>query len=430
MARLFTILLFVFIVLQIRAQDVIISGNVIDALSQNALEAVNISIAGNIRKGTISEKDGSFSIEVDSLPVTLVFSSIGFETKKIEVKTEEKLFVQLYKSITELPEIVISSAPKIDTVYDEPYNVVDYLFKDSFLVLLVYKNVFEKYQLVLLDKNEKYLNHLSLKEYQPERLFKSCFNKIYITIGNGAYTIEIIKDKISLGDWVTTEVYDNIIEPCVLYSNNMRFYQRYLYQGQALRYYAFDENKTQDDSLCILPLIEDEANIIRLIEETGNRLPWSGNLWETNISEKLIFLREGPYYMKGAFRMFYPKLYAPLLKKDSSLCLFNHLASSIQFFDMDGQKLREVPISYHKRKRWKKYILYDEFTEQVYTAFHTKWGEYVCKVNMENGSLSEAIPLELDFIEKVRIRNGTMYFLHRNPYQGAANRMIQKVKLN
>lgn len=429
MARTFILLLLFSWGISLHAQEIVLSGRIINAATEQPLAGATISKAGSTLRGTVSNNEGFFTFKVDSLPVTLIVSSLGFEQTQVYIQDQNPLVIGMVSTSIELAEIIVSGTPKIDTVYQEPYNVVDYLFKDSFLILLVYKNVFEKYQLVLLDQNEAYLDHYSLRDYQPQKLFKSCFSEAYLSVTGSVYTINIQKQSISLGDRIEEEYFDNIIEPCVLYSDNMLYYQRHLYQGQALRYYAFHENQYQQDSLCILPLIEDEANIIRLIEETGNKLPWSGDLWDTDVSERLVNLREGNYFLKGAFRMFYPKLYAPLVKKDSSLCLFNHFASTIQYFDKNGKMQKEVRIKYHKRKRWKKYILYDSFTENAYTAFHSKWGEYVCQIDMETGKLSSAIPLDLDFIDKVTIRNGTMYFLHRDPYRGATNRMIQKVRL-
>ena len=432
MSRIPVILIFLIFTLHSIAQKnaIELSGLIVNAADQQALENVNISIQGILNRGAITDEQGRFLIKADSLPLTLIISIIGFETRKVLVEKEEEIFIQMIANSTELPQVIISAARKVDTVYHKPYNVVDYVFKEDYLILLVYKNVFEKYELVLLDETEQYVAHCSLKEYNPIGLFKSCLQLVYVTTNFGVYAINFDEASIELGSWVDEEKYETIIEPCILSFDSLLFYQRHLYQGQALSYYAFKNTAERTDSLTFLPLLEDEDNIVRLIEETGNRLPWSGDFWDENVTESLRIVREQPYFLKGGFRMFFPKLYAPIIKKDSTICLFNHLSSAIQYFDIKGNKLREVPINYHKMRRWKEYILYDEFTERVYTAFHTRWGEYICQIDMETGTLSEAIPLELDFIEKVSIRDGVLYFLHRNPYQGIRNRMIQKVRLN
>jgi len=431
MYRILLFILFIFSSINIDAQSpkIILDGTVIDTTSLKGLEHVNIAIEGVLSRGTVTDAQGNFSIEVDSLPVTLIISMIGFETKRSWINQDTAIVISLNQYATELPEITVRAAPKIDTVYHEPYNVVDYAFQGDLLILLVFKNSFQKYDLVLLDEQENYLDHFPLKEYKPSSLFKDCREDIYVITVNGVYPIKTSQKVIKLGHWVNQREYEQLIKPCILSIDSMLLYQRYFYQGQALRYYAFKDKIPRQDSVTILPLIEDEVNIVRLVEETGNQLPWSGDFWEENISYKLRTVREAPYFLVGKLRAYFPKLYAPVVKRDSMICLFNHMNSKIQYFNIKGEQLREVPIRYHKIKRWKKYILYDELTQDVYTAFHTRWGEYICRIDLETGELSNATPLDLALIEKVSIRNGVLYFIHRNPYQGAQNRMIQKVRV-
>ncbi len=431
MFRFALVFIFLNLVLNVSAQDrpIELRGIIVSSENDLGLESVNISVQGQLSRGTITDTEGRFSIRVDALPVNLIISSIGYETKKYIVKDQEEIFVQLIPNSTELPEIIVSAAPKIDTIYKEPYNVVDFAFKDGYLILLIYKNVFEKYELVLLDEAEEYVAHYNLKDYKPSSLFKSCLGMLYLVTNIGVYNIETNSNSIHLGTWIDDEKYETVIEPCVLSVDSLLFYQKHLYQGQALLYYAFINKKGSKDSLTILPLLEDEVNIRRLIEETGNRIPWSGDFWDENVPDKLNVIREEPYFLKGKLRMYFPKIYAPIFKKDSMICLFNHLSSAIYYFDRKGNEKRAVPIQYHKMKRWKEYVLYDEFTQDVYTAFHTRWGEYICQIDLETGTLSEAIPVNLDFIDNVLIRNGILYFLHRDPYQGGRQRMIQKINI-
>lgn len=430
MLRFFILCCSILYFFQVLAQSrgIELAGVVVDLETKEPMDQANIAIEGILYRGTVTDEQGRFSIQVDSLPVTLIISSIGFETQKVFVENTETLLIKCQKYSNELPEILVSATPKVDTVYPEPYNVIDYVFRDDYLILLVYKNVFEKYELFLLDAQEQYVAHLPLADYLPVSLFKACNEDIYVTTTNGVYLIESDEKTIQLGPWIEQQKYDQIIRPCVLALDDLYFYQRYFYQGQALRYFGLKEG-AGTDSISVLPMIEYEANIIRLVEETGNRMPRSGDFWDDRVTERFRGMREGSYALVGQLAMFFPRLYAPIVKKDSIICLFNHFSSTIQFFNKNGLQLREVPIRYHKMKRWKKYILYDEFTQEVYTAFHTRWGEYICRIDLETGTLSDAVPLDLAFIEKVTIRNGVLYFLHRNPYQGARNRMIQRVNL-
>ncbi len=58
--------------------------------------------------GTISDFDGNYTITVDSFPVTLVFSSLGYATKLITVSDAATLNMTLAESVTGLDEVVVT----------------------------------------------------------------------------------------------------------------------------------------------------------------------------------------------------------------------------------------------------------------------------------------------------------------------------------
>ncbi|MEO5968046.1 MAG: carboxypeptidase-like regulatory domain-containing protein, partial [Ferruginibacter sp.] len=61
------------------AQSIAIKGNVKNASTQENSSAVSVTIKGGT-EGTYTDDKGDFVLTAKSLPVTLVFSSIGYET--------------------------------------------------------------------------------------------------------------------------------------------------------------------------------------------------------------------------------------------------------------------------------------------------------------------------------------------------------------
>ena len=83
--KLISLLLVLFFSFSIKlySQETSISGNVTDG--NEPLIGVNILVKGKVI-GTISDKDGNFSLNVNSAPpLTLVFSMVGYETEEVEV---------------------------------------------------------------------------------------------------------------------------------------------------------------------------------------------------------------------------------------------------------------------------------------------------------------------------------------------------------
>ena len=60
----------------------IIHGHVTDAETGNGLPVAHVHILGT-RTGTITNDDGSYSLEIETLPVTILISYIGYTSEKL-----------------------------------------------------------------------------------------------------------------------------------------------------------------------------------------------------------------------------------------------------------------------------------------------------------------------------------------------------------
>lgn len=90
-----------------------ISGIVKDSVSGEAIPYVNIWIE-NKEIGTSSDKDGRFTINDEDKDATLVFSAVGYTTKKEKCTTANQP-VYLIPKVTELPEVVVSNRQHSET---------------------------------------------------------------------------------------------------------------------------------------------------------------------------------------------------------------------------------------------------------------------------------------------------------------------------
>ena len=102
------VFLWLFLALPVLAfSQATVSGNIQDELDGSPLPGVNVVIKGT-NTGTTSDFDGKYEITVNSFPATLVFSSLGFETREIRVTDATTLNVVLAESATGLDEVVIT----------------------------------------------------------------------------------------------------------------------------------------------------------------------------------------------------------------------------------------------------------------------------------------------------------------------------------
>lgn len=89
-------------------QPFLVTGKVISAADNGPLPGVSIVIKGTT-KGTVSDSDGSYSIEVPGNDAILVFSFIGFQTTEVPVNGKKVVNVTLAEELQALDEVVVTA---------------------------------------------------------------------------------------------------------------------------------------------------------------------------------------------------------------------------------------------------------------------------------------------------------------------------------
>jgi len=109
--------------LQALAQTVTISGTVRNSTSKEGVPAVSIVVKGT-STGTYTDDKGAFSISTTAkLPLTLVFSSVGFELKEVAVSNASVLEIDLVSVSTLGQEVVVAANRTPQRVIDAPVTI-------------------------------------------------------------------------------------------------------------------------------------------------------------------------------------------------------------------------------------------------------------------------------------------------------------------
>ncbi len=106
------------------AQTVTISGTVRNSTSKEGVPAVSIVIKGT-STGTYTDDKGAFSISTSAkLPLTLVFSSVGFELKEAEISNASSaLEIDLVSVSTLGQEVVVAANRTPQRIIDAPVTI-------------------------------------------------------------------------------------------------------------------------------------------------------------------------------------------------------------------------------------------------------------------------------------------------------------------
>lgn len=120
-AVLFTALIFSFASI---AQSVTIKGKVNNATTHEGLSGVSVSVKGAPNVGTYTDANGDFKLTVQQLPVTLEFSSIGFDREELIVHSEsQEIFTHLHPSIALGQEVVVSATRTPQRILESPVSI-------------------------------------------------------------------------------------------------------------------------------------------------------------------------------------------------------------------------------------------------------------------------------------------------------------------
>lgn len=109
----------------------IIKGTIRNAITKEAAPAVSVTIK-NSSEGTYTDERGRFQINTKkNLPVTLFISSIGFETKEVEVQnTTEHLDITVTPSSSLGEEVVVSASRTTQRKLTSPVTIEQISHKD------------------------------------------------------------------------------------------------------------------------------------------------------------------------------------------------------------------------------------------------------------------------------------------------------------
>ena len=99
------LLLLSFFVFPIFAQDIMVSGTVMDASDSEALIGVSVVVKGTTN-GAITDIDGRYSLSVPS-GGTLLFTYIGYKTEEVIIRDQTTVNVSLSNNMFELSEVVV-----------------------------------------------------------------------------------------------------------------------------------------------------------------------------------------------------------------------------------------------------------------------------------------------------------------------------------
>jgi hypothetical protein len=424
--------------LLVLSQTHVFKGSVRDEQTLKAIPEVNVHVAGSMN-GSSTNSKGEFNLQLETCPATIVVSCIGYENFTITVTEIPKNTVEflLKPRSYNLNEVNISSRPYNFLFKDKNYSILDYELVDGNPLLLVFRTLLNKSELVLLDRLGDTITISKLPEVHPAQLYKDFLNNVYyFSKANNAYQFYFNRDNNTLMclPEIKIDSLENIFRYLIFKISNKVYFNETqangfgtafgFYQKEGGKKYIrqyYNEKKLSES-------IDDQKFYAMWNQLIASQIP-PGEMTAAKFAQSPKLGQYMNQFDSRAYNFEFYKMIYPVLKtKENNIAFFNFGDNVIELYEPEGKLLRIVPISFHKESlsindslkqiqgnepgwRWAKQVIIDESTSEVYTTFKQSGMLRINKIDLQSGSLKSGTVIPLLFPEKIKIFDGEAFFL-------------------
>ncbi len=401
-------------------------GKVLTSDSRGPITNVNISFEGS-KMGTVTDEKGGFSFYIDTIPIFMLVSHIGFKTKRILLDaTSNSMTLYMDREIHELQEVVIQ-ANKIEPYFkDEHYTIRDYEIDSGLVYLLVYRNRVSREELICRNLEGDTVACTGILSFTPISLYKDCLGYLQVLSEDSVFQVYRNDKVLQLIHGVGIAKFNEIMVNCVAATSQIMFFKKMITLGQGVQYYGVDRVSRKRHELTQV-VDEKKAKMLRRNPEDAWSLMRSqpdyisqNNLQrnETDISKgELDSGRKGFDEWNFTNKILYRPMKTALYKVDKFICIFNIPDKQLEFFDTTGNYSYKLKINIEKIRdgRWSGDIFLDETQSKIYTTFLKSTGTGLYRIDLNTGELHKTLSLIHPFPQKIRIYKGKIYYLYGVP---------------
>lgn len=360
-----------------------------------------------------------------------VFGSLSqkiIEKQKNKSDTIKRVFELIPIKINEIDVVTIRPEGIPEKIFNSEYvSVADFeILPNGNYLLLTYPKTLKKGSDVVLYDGTNIISTIPINEHANE-LIRDFRGNPHVICEKNVYGIYVSDTNIGIAK-LEKEYFMKYLAP-ILDSNYTKFYLsdfNPLYPS--MNYYSFDQ---LDSTFSTIKTITDEF-MMELYRAEYKWVDVRTKLWakekerETGIDAQIWV---GANYFTHS--VYYKKLYAPMFHRNDTLFVFDYYKDLMYHFDKFGNILDSVSIYHHyfpKQTGWKKQLIQDKITGQIYALFELDGYSYVRRIDPITGELLEKVPLKYKYVEKIEIHNNSVYYIYR-PFESVQKKYLYKEKI-
>lgn len=414
--RIYLFFSFIFFASGLFAQaSYLVSGKVVDAATQEPLAFSAVMLKGTLLS-TETNAAGEFTITTTDKNRTLVVFQYGYTTLEYIVPhgDQQGMVIELKMKSYNLAEIVVTNK-RVDTLQANNHTwFLAFEFYDNFIVALVNKG--KRYHMIqLLDESGKVIQEHKAP-IGVEELFKDCLGNVQLLSKDSSYQFYYNYENITLLKPYAIGIFYATLRPCQCIVGNNYYFKEITYKSLRNTYYLINRQDLQKKKL-FTQVVNDEVisafnanydiNYFLSLRRKGGSYAISVDEMKSRIEE----LRENLSLTLDEQFMLKP-VRSDLLKLDSLMLVVDYTHKVLYRHNFLGGLLGTDSLNL---KGASPFVVQDTDRKRVY---------FVKEVNGEmslyeyRNPFNTSKPLVVEgfrFMKNVRCRNGTLYFLNKNP---------------
>jgi len=420
-------------------RDTIVIGVLISSKTEKEF-IQNVEATIEVGNQTIVRKtDSKGYFEITAEPGDLVvfkFSHPQFnslkETKRISSKQVEESvqfnFQMEFIRRKEYGDVVVSAPGMPKVVFEsKKMHVSDFeIVPGGDLLLLTYPKRLKKGSELLLFNEVNVLCSFQLTGV-VEYMVQDYGGNPFVICQDADYSISMSEDTITIRK-LEMDYFRKNISPIVDTNKNQVYFSTFNPDYPAFDYYLFNQFDTVYKRLIT---IEDDL-MMELYRSEYKWVDVRTKLWAKNKEIQTGIDAEiwvGANYFTQS--IYYKELYAPMFQRNDSLFVFDYYKDKLYTFNAYGEKLDSVGIYHHynpKSTGWKKNLIQDRITGQIYALFERAGYSYLGWINSKTGEIEKKIKLKHRYVNEIKVYNNFVYYIYRE-FESIQKKTLYKERL-
>ncbi|MCA1762372.1 MAG: hypothetical protein ABR574_03400 [Cryomorphaceae bacterium] len=380
-----------------------------------------ISVRSGIRS-TKTDVNGSFTLELTK-DEPLIISDNKHHTQEIDYNRLVELpAYEFYLTPTASSYSQLLQGNGAEVIHNPSFeNIFDFAFLTDTLIILSYmKSESQKGK-----QQDAYTNcamtAMRYGEVFERQILPDFINQLHVDpFGHlyleGSETCHLVKrsaDKLQIKTVDSDEFYSQIL-PMYAEEGNFIFYQ-YPYQYIPQISHRIFSRKARESYP--IRFIRNEGYFEKVNDDFDMLSPREKSMareyeMETGINYRLFSTFIRSFYLLRDVR--HP--YAPGFQQNESVFIFDHMNNWLFEHDLKGNPTDSVSIYHNSLNREELVqVLQDPHNEKLYVHHEKSGVQYIRKLDAETGGSGRPFKIYHPFAEKVKVYEGYVYYLHRDP---------------